>query len=228
MVFAPHVFFTDIGPFGTSERPLPEGHGHLQRRLRRGAARRLATPSWRTPILCLALQFACTRSTTWPTSAQPTLLARPRRLHLARARDSRAGMAGARVPSTTGGSAMTRIDGVPTKSRTRRTAAYRLSRRELGRDVDRSPFTPTRRSCCSATGCTRRRPPPEHRVEERLKALAEIKAAAIVNCEFCNDIASSIAREAGVTESSCSPCPTTAKAISSRAGKARARLRRTR
>jgi alkylhydroperoxidase family enzyme len=40
----------------------------------------------------------------------------------------------------------------------------------------------------------------QHRVEERLKALAETKAAAVVNCEFCCDIASSIAREAGVTE----------------------------
>jgi len=40
----------------------------------------------------------------------------------------------------------------------------------------------------------------EHHVDERLKALAETKAAAIVNCEFCCDIASSIAREAGITE----------------------------
>jgi alkylhydroperoxidase family enzyme len=40
----------------------------------------------------------------------------------------------------------------------------------------------------------------QHRVEERLKVLAETKAAAVVNCEFCCDIASSIAREAGLTE----------------------------
>ena len=30
--------------------------------------------------------------------------------------------------------------------------------------------------------------------------LAETKAAAVVNCEFCCDIASSIARDAGVSE----------------------------
>jgi alkylhydroperoxidase family enzyme len=33
-----------------------------------------------------------------------------------------------------------------------------------------------------------------------LKALAELKAAALVSCEFCCDIGSSLAREAGVSE----------------------------
>jgi 4-carboxymuconolactone decarboxylase len=40
----------------------------------------------------------------------------------------------------------------------------------------------------------------QHRVDERLKVLAELKAGALVNCEFCIDIGSSLAREAGVTE----------------------------
>lgn len=38
------------------------------------------------------------------------------------------------------------------------------------------------------------------RVEPRLKILAEIKTAALVACEYCLDIASLLARGAGVTE----------------------------
>jgi AhpD family alkylhydroperoxidase len=40
----------------------------------------------------------------------------------------------------------------------------------------------------------------QHRVQERLKALGELKAAALVNCEFCVDIASSEGRKAGVSD----------------------------
>jgi AhpD family alkylhydroperoxidase len=38
------------------------------------------------------------------------------------------------------------------------------------------------------------------KVEERLKALAEVKAATVVGCEFCIDIGSALGRKAGVTE----------------------------
>jgi AhpD family alkylhydroperoxidase len=38
-----------------------------------------------------------------------------------------------------------------------------------------------------------------HTVEERLKDLAGTKAAALVGCEFCIDIASAISRKSGVT-----------------------------
>jgi 4-carboxymuconolactone decarboxylase len=38
------------------------------------------------------------------------------------------------------------------------------------------------------------------RVDERLKVLAELKAGALVQCEFCIDIGSSLAREAGISE----------------------------
>ena len=37
-----------------------------------------------------------------------------------------------------------------------------------------------------------------HRVPERLKVLAELKAAALTNCEYCVDIGSQIARRAGI------------------------------
>jgi AhpD family alkylhydroperoxidase len=39
-----------------------------------------------------------------------------------------------------------------------------------------------------------------HDVEEHLKVLAETKAAALTHCEYCIDIASQIARRAGVSE----------------------------
>jgi AhpD family alkylhydroperoxidase len=38
------------------------------------------------------------------------------------------------------------------------------------------------------------------KVEERLKALAEVKAATVVGCQFCIDIGSALGRKAGVTE----------------------------
>lgn len=39
-----------------------------------------------------------------------------------------------------------------------------------------------------------------HSVDEKLKALAETKAATLIGCQFCLDIGSHISREAGVTE----------------------------
>ena len=38
------------------------------------------------------------------------------------------------------------------------------------------------------------------RVDARLKALAELKASAVINCEYCLDIGSALAQAAGVTE----------------------------
>jgi AhpD family alkylhydroperoxidase len=45
------------------------------------------------------------------------------------------------------------------------------------------------------------------KMDMRLKALAELKAAALVNCEFCLDIGSSIARVAGVTDAQLAALP---------------------
>jgi AhpD family alkylhydroperoxidase len=39
-----------------------------------------------------------------------------------------------------------------------------------------------------------------HRVDERLKMLAELKAATLTSCEYCIDIGSQIARRAGISE----------------------------
>jgi alkylhydroperoxidase family enzyme len=77
---------------------------------------------------------------------------------------------------------------------------YRASRRKLGRDVDPIGVYAHAPRLMIGYGAFEQATGKEHRVEERLKALAETKAAAVVNCEFCCDIASSIAGEAGVSE----------------------------
>jgi AhpD family alkylhydroperoxidase len=46
-----------------------------------------------------------------------------------------------------------------------------------------------------------------NRVDERLKNLAEIKAAALAGCEYCLDIGSAIGRKAGVTKEQLADLP---------------------
>jgi alkylhydroperoxidase family enzyme len=96
---------------------------------------------------------------------------------------------------------MTRIEGIPTrKAGPLVRLVYRLSRRQLGRDVDPISVYAHAPRLLIGYGMFEQATAKQHRVEERLKALAETKAAAVVNCEFCCDIASSIARKAGITE----------------------------
>jgi alkylhydroperoxidase family enzyme len=96
---------------------------------------------------------------------------------------------------------MTRIDPVSTNSANPFVRlVYRLSRKQLGRDVDPVAVYAHAPRLLLGYGMYEKATAGEHRVDERLKALAETKAAALVNCEFCCDIASSIAREAGITE----------------------------
>jgi alkylhydroperoxidase family enzyme len=77
---------------------------------------------------------------------------------------------------------------------------FAASRRDLGRDVDPVGVYAYAPRLLVGYGAFEKATAKERHVEERLKALAETKAAAIVNCEFCCDIASSIARDAGITE----------------------------
>ena len=96
---------------------------------------------------------------------------------------------------------MTRIEGVPSsKAGPLVRLVYRLSRRRLGRDVNPVAVYAHAPGLLMGYGMFEQSTGKQHRVEERLKVLAETKAAAVVNCEFCCDIASSIAREAGLTE----------------------------
>jgi AhpD family alkylhydroperoxidase len=96
---------------------------------------------------------------------------------------------------------MTRIGVVPAKQAGPLVRLiYRLSRRQFGRDMDPIAVYAHLPRLLIGYGIYEQATGKQHRVDERLKALAETKAAAVVNCEFCCDIASSIAREAGVTE----------------------------
>ena len=96
---------------------------------------------------------------------------------------------------------MTRIDLIDKRSANPFVRfAYRASRRTLGRDVDPVGVYAHAPRLMIGYGAFEQATGREHRVEERLKALAETKAAAVVSCDFCCDIASSIARDAGITE----------------------------
>jgi alkylhydroperoxidase family enzyme len=96
---------------------------------------------------------------------------------------------------------MTRIDLVPKPSANPFVRfAQVASRRQLGRDVDPVGVYAYAPGLLMGYGAFERATAKQSRVEERLKVLAETKAAAIVNCEFCCDIASGIARDAGIGE----------------------------
>jgi alkylhydroperoxidase family enzyme len=96
---------------------------------------------------------------------------------------------------------MSRIRGVPAKTRNPVVRfAYRSIRREFGRDLEPTEVYAHAPVLMLGLGAFEKATARQHRVEERLKVLAETKAAALVNCEFCCDIASSLALDAGVTE----------------------------
>ena len=96
---------------------------------------------------------------------------------------------------------MSRIQGVPAKAANPIVRiAYRMTRHELGRSVEPIEVYAHAPALLAGYGMFEKATSREHRVAERLKVLAETKAAALVNCEFCCDIASSLALEAGVTE----------------------------
>jgi alkylhydroperoxidase family enzyme len=96
---------------------------------------------------------------------------------------------------------MTRIDGVSSKQAgSLIRLVYRLSRRRLGRDVDPIAVYAHAPSLLLGYGILEQATAKQTQVDERLKALVVTKAAAIVTCEFCCDIASSLALEAGITE----------------------------
>jgi AhpD family alkylhydroperoxidase len=96
---------------------------------------------------------------------------------------------------------MTRIEGVSSRDASPLVKLlYRLSRREIGRMVDPVGVYAHAPAVLIGYGMFERATGKQHHVEERLKALAELKAAALVSCEFCVDIGSSLGREAGISE----------------------------
>jgi hypothetical protein len=59
MVFAPHTFFADIGPFGVQNDHYLSDTATFNAAFGASLAIACRLPSWRTPILvCVALQFA--------------------------------------------------------------------------------------------------------------------------------------------------------------------------
>jgi AhpD family alkylhydroperoxidase len=96
---------------------------------------------------------------------------------------------------------MTRIEGVPRKQAGLiGKFAYRSARRQFGRMMDPVSVYAHTPMLLAGYGAFEQATGRQHRVPERLKVLGETRAAAVVNCEFCVDIASHVAREAGITE----------------------------
>ena len=96
---------------------------------------------------------------------------------------------------------MTRIEGVPARGAGPLVAIlYRLSRRKAGRDVDPVAVYAHAPGLLLGYGLFEQATAGQHEVPWRLKALAQLKAAALVNCEFCADIGSALARQAGINE----------------------------
>jgi AhpD family alkylhydroperoxidase len=96
---------------------------------------------------------------------------------------------------------MTRIDGVPArKAGPMVRLIYKLSRRRLGRAVDPVEVYAHAPGLLAGYGAFEAATERQGHVAERLKALGQLKAAALVNCEFCIDIGSALAREAGIGE----------------------------
>jgi AhpD family alkylhydroperoxidase len=96
---------------------------------------------------------------------------------------------------------MTRIEGVPRNTANPLVrAAYRTTRRQFGRMIDPVTLYAHSPRLLSGYGMFERATAKLHRVDERVKLLAELKAGTLVRCEFCIDIGSSLAHEAGITE----------------------------
>ena len=139
MVFAPHTFFTGIGPFGVQNDHYLRDTATFN--LAFGVSLAIA---YRRVVLAHAdalLRGAPVRAARDQPPRRhrrgPSSLARAVRLRLARARDCRPGVARARVNPTAGGAAMTRIDLVSKRSANPFVRfAQAASRRQLGRDVD--------------------------------------------------------------------------------------------
>ncbi|HEY5261376.1 MAG TPA: carboxymuconolactone decarboxylase family protein [Solirubrobacteraceae bacterium] len=96
---------------------------------------------------------------------------------------------------------MTRIEGVPPrKANPIVRLIYRMSRRELGRAVDPVSVYAHAPGLLIGYGMLEKAFASSKRVDESIKMLAELKAATMVGCEFCIDIASQKSRESGLSD----------------------------
>lgn len=96
---------------------------------------------------------------------------------------------------------MTRIAPVPESTRNPVVrVAYRATRAQMGRMVDNIGLYAHRPKLLAGYGAFEKAVAADARVEEGLRVLVQLKAAALIGCEFCIDLGSHEAREAGITE----------------------------
>jgi 4-carboxymuconolactone decarboxylase len=94
---------------------------------------------------------------------------------------------------------MTRIDPAPAKGLFVR-GTYFETRRQFGRDLEPIQVAAHHRKMLAGMSGMELAMQHSHRVDEKYKALAETKAAVLVGCEFCVDIASFVSARSGVSD----------------------------
>ena len=92
-----------------------------------------------------------------------------------------------------------RIQGAPERGPLRK-VAYRMARRRLGRVPEPFAVTAHHSKLFGAMSAFELALERSDRVPIRYKALAELRAAMVVGCEFCVDIGSMVARRSGLTD----------------------------
>ncbi len=96
---------------------------------------------------------------------------------------------------------MTRIDGVAERDAGPLVRlVYRITRRKVGRDVTPIALYAHRPRLLLGYGMFEQAAQSSARVDPGLRALVQLKGAALLGCEFCIDIGSHEARVAGISE----------------------------
>jgi AhpD family alkylhydroperoxidase len=107
------------------------------------------------------------------------------------------------------GNGNARIEGVPEDTRNPFVrGSYRESRRRYGQVVDPLRIYAHHPRVMFGYAAIEMAAERSHRVDERLKHLAEVRAAMICGCEWCLDFGTSISEEAGVGEEDLRELPT--------------------
>jgi 4-carboxymuconolactone decarboxylase len=94
---------------------------------------------------------------------------------------------------------MSRLESAPAKGLFRK-YVYRSTRKRVGRDLEPVGITAHHGWLLAGMGAYEIALERSKKVDDRLKMLAETKAALMVGCEFCIDIAAHISAEHGITD----------------------------
>lgn len=94
---------------------------------------------------------------------------------------------------------MPRIEPAPAKGLFRR-YVYRETRKRVGRDVEPVGIVAHHGALLAGMGAFETALARSKKVDDKLKSLAETKAALMVGCEFCIDIGSEYARRSGLSD----------------------------